>query len=202
MKTENLKILIICSLLLSGIALFVSVQNKGVQLGGYTAGHWDSANGYKVDGTTVIDGDGNIDGTITTDTITASGESQLQTVISGGATITLVTSSTDIVLTAAQVCDSSVIAWTPIGAKNMTFPTSALINADCLDADGDTKTFLFRNEAEAASTTTMVAGTDMVLLEPDGQNVVIAGGQSALVTMVRITPEIVLVIVDEMLDAD
>jgi len=41
-------------------------------LGVYTAGSWDSADGYKVDGVTVIDGSGNVDAPITSTTGTFS----------------------------------------------------------------------------------------------------------------------------------
>ena len=122
--------------------------------------------------------------------------------IQGGVKTTLTTGTTT-TMTAAQVCDSPLIEWTPKAVmSSTTFPTSATIISRCLAADTDTKAFLFRNIGDAASTTIMVAGTGMILLEPDGQNVVIAGGNAALVTMVRASSTAVVVTIDELIDAD
>jgi hypothetical protein len=124
--------------------------------------------------------------------------------IQGGVKTTLTTGTTT-TMTAAQVCDSSLIEWshTATAAGTTTFPTSAAIVSRCLAKDGDMKTFLFRNLTTlAASTTNIIAGTGMILLEPDGQNVLIGGGAAALVTMVRVSSTAVIVNIDELIDAD
>jgi len=124
--------------------------------------------------------------------------------VQGGVKTTLSTASgATTTLTAAQICDSALVEWTPsIANSSTTFPTSATVVSQCLAKDGDTKTFLLRNIGSAASTTVVAAGTGMILLEPDGQNVVIAGGNVALVTMVRASSTAVIVNIDELIDAD
>ena len=144
------------------------------------------------------------DGSITTSgTVTLSGETRAP-LVELGSLVTPTTGSTT-TLTAAQVCNSNVIEWEPtVANSSTTLPTSATLISDCLTADGDSIQFLFRNiSATAASTTVVVAGTGSVLLEPDGQNVVIAGGTSAaLITIYRLTSTTTAVVVDEVVDAD
>lgn len=120
-----------------------------------------------------------------------------------GGDVTTLTAGTTTTMTAAQVCKSSIIQWTPApGVASTTFPTSEAVNNYCLPNIGSTKSFIFRNTGDAASTTVMVAGTGMVLLEPDGQNVVIAGSNSVLVSMTRLSTGTALVVIDELIDAD
>jgi len=207
------------AIVLAIIALIVSFGcNKSAPLGGYTAGYWDSAEGYKVDGTTIIDGSGNIDsggviagtsitvtgaGSIGT-TLTVTGETNADTVIIGGDVTTIASSATTSV-TAAQFCNSTVIRWAPLAdaSSDLTLPSTSTLFADCLTADGDSKTVLFMNiSATAASTTQIVKGDGLDLLEPDGQNVEIAGLASALLYIVRTTSTEASVVVDELIVAD
>lgn len=99
-------------------------------------------------------------------------------------------------ITAAQLCDNKVIhvnsaalAATHVIAASIdiTFPaTTTLFNA-CFNNNGDSKTIMFWNGSPtAASTTQMVAGTGGYLMEPDGQNVEIGGGNAALINIQRI----------------
>jgi len=75
--------------------------------------------------------------------------------------------------------------------------------ADCFKVDGDAKTILFRNTGVTATATApIVAGSGMVLLEPDGQNIVIAGINSALIHLFRTSATEMVVSVDELIDAD
>jgi len=179
----------------------------------------DVTDGYSVDGTTVIDGSGNVDATITSDTGTFSstlgvtgaltgtsasfsttlgvvGETQLSTLIQGGSVLSLATSTAGArTLTAAEVCNNSVIrqqdwAGTASGTVTLTLPTATLLYADCLNTQGDSKQILFTNAASAAaSTTQIVAGTNIVLTESDNgadADVLIGGTGGALITITRV----------------
>ncbi len=203
---RNTTIISIIAVVISVVALFSALKAGTVPFGGYTVSYWDTAEGYKVDGTTIINGDGVITGSSQTlsGTLTVSGETNLDTLIQGG-DVTAVATDTDYTLTAAQVCDSSVITveLSSAAGKNITLPATTTLEADCLTANGDTKTILFRNiTATAATTTTIVAGSGIDLLEPDGQNVIIGGGNDALITFVRYTANEIAVVVDELIDAD
>lgn len=113
-------------------------------------------------------------------------------------------------LTAAEVCNSSVIEVTPgalaASSLDITLPATTTLFADCLDTAGDSVSFFFCNEsATAASTTQIVAGTHMELVEPDGQNVEIGGGNCAKITLTRWAKSAtlgVLGVVDEFIPAD
>lgn len=122
--------------------------------------------------------------------------------VEGGADATL-TSGTDVTITAAQICDSTVLTFLATGAASTTtLPTVATLVVDCLRVDGDAKTILFRNTgATATATAPIAAGAGMVLLEPDGQDVVIAGGNSALIHLFRTSVTEIVVSVDELIDA-
>ena len=123
--------------------------------------------------------------------------------VEGGDMTTIASAATGSV-TAAQFCDSSVLLWAPTAASgDLTLPTSASLAADCFNVNGDSKTILYRNlTATAATTSQIVAGTGMVLLEPDGQNIEIAGGASALIHAIRYSATVIIVTVDEFIDAD
>lgn len=185
MKTQDIFIGI--ALALSLVALVVSIGTKTEPLGGTTSDYWDAAS-FKVGGTEVI---------------SSSRAATFDTLVHGG-DVTVLSSSATTSLTAAQLCDSSIVTWDPTTASgDLTLPTSANVAADCLITDGDSRTFLFRNiNSTAATTTQIVAGTGMVLLEPDGQNIEIGGGNSALIHCVRASSTAIVVSVDEMIDAD
>ncbi len=104
-------------------------------------------------------------------------------------------------LTAAQVCDNRVIHinqlatssdakdwWNLIPASlDVTLPATSTLFVDCLDDDGDTVDFLFFNHAAtAASTSQIVAGAGMHLMEDNGGNVEIDGQHGAVITITRI----------------
>lgn len=203
---------VILALIFSVIALTKPVD---VPFAGTThfSGPVDSAAGYTESGTTVISTSkalsnittGAFSSNVTVGgTLGITGESNLDTLIQGG-DVTAVTATTNYTLTAAQVCDSSVITVTVNAktGKNVTFPATTTLFADCLTTNGDAKALLFRNiTATAGTTTTMVAGSGIDLLEPDGQNVVLAGGADALITVHRISTNEATIVVDEFIDAD
>jgi hypothetical protein len=127
--------------------------------------------------------------------------------ILGGATttITATTSATDVLLTAAQVCKSSHIelnASIKDFAFTLTLPTASLLAGDCFNrTNGMSKKFLVRNNSGANATVT--AGTGGVLLEPDGENVVIGTGNYALIDVTLINSgKAYVAVVEELIDAD
>ena len=133
---------------------------------------------------------GNLTGAVVGTTITASGETNLDSLIQGGDVTAITTSSAAYTLTAANICDSSILNISPLGAElTVTLPSTTTLFADCLAADGDTRSFWFYNgSATAASTTQIVAGTGGDLVEPDDgsdHDVEIGGGNYALITMTR-----------------
>lgn len=122
--------------------------------------------------------------------------------VEGGSDTTLTAGAT-VTITAAQICDASILSFEASGvSSSTTLPTVTTLVADCFKTDGDAKTMLFRNTGSAASTTVMVAGANMVMLEPDGQNVVIAGANSVLIHLFRTSATEMVVDIDEMIDAD
>jgi hypothetical protein len=107
-------------------------------------------------------------------------------------------------LTQEQLQQNSIIvatASTTAAAFSWTFPASSTLTTLLPDA-GDSRSWLFSNENASATTTTFVAGTGVIMLEPDGQNVVIAGGNRALITLWRDDSTNVYANVDELIDAD
>jgi hypothetical protein len=165
--------------------------------------------GIAVDGTEVISGTGGVSftsGAFST-TLTVTGESNVDTLVYGG-DITSIATDTAYTLTAAQVCDSSVIEFlaSTTGDCAVTFPATTTLYADCLLANGDSKDLIFRNiSAAAGTTTTMTLGSGMVLLESDNGadgDVVIAGGNSVIVKLIRTTGNEILGIIEELRDAD
>lgn len=124
--------------------------------------------------------------------------------VAGGVAENL-TATSSMTLTAKQVCESSVVVNALIvgnSTSSVTLPTAASITSFCLPRNGDSRAFLYRNTMSAASTTVVLAGTGVTLLEPDGQNVIIAGGNSVWVRMVRATSGVVTISIDELIDAD
>ena len=108
--------------------------------------------------------------------------------INGGPlTSKAVTSTTT--FTAAEICDSGILAITggSVANTSTTLPTSAALISRCFQKDGDKKTIIFYNRGSAASTTALEAGTAMKLFFPEvtGANGVIAGGNSAILEFFR-----------------
>lgn len=123
----------------------------------------------------------------------------------GGGVLNVTPVDTTTTLTQDQMLNNSVIAnaaSTTSGTQTWTLPATSTLTTLVPNA-GDMRTWLFKNEnTTAATTTTIAAGTGMILLEPDGQNVVIGGGNDAVITFIRDDSTDVLVIVDEVIDAD
>lgn len=107
-------------------------------------------------------------------------------------------------LTQAQLTDYSLISATAsstAAAFSWTLPATSTLTTLLPDA-GDSRVWLFKNENAAATTTTFVAGTGIILDEPDGQNIVIAGGNRARIECWRDDSTDVICGIDEWIDAD
>ena len=169
------------------------LPSQKITLGGTTADDWNIGGNLTVTGTSSLTG-----------AAAFAGEVQVPSLIQGGSVTAInATSST---LTSAQICDSSILTWTTTGSDQgtTTLPSETDLITDCLDTIGDTKTILFRNIASAASTTFLVAGTDIVLLMPEatGADVVIEGQNNALITFARQAASTTVATVIELVDAD
>ena len=109
------------------------------------------------------------------------------------------TLTTNITLTAAQVCEGSIItvnsaattATVSAAALTVTLPATSTLWTTCLKEEGAHVSFFFANlSPTAASTTVITAGTGMDLLEPDDRDafdVAIAGGARAKIDIYRQT---------------
>lgn len=129
------------------------------------------------------------------------GESNLDTLVQGGDYVTI--SSGSETLSAAQVCDTSVLKFTATASStNMTFPTGASLIADCLPGNADKKSFYLITDADD-ETLTLVTGSTMNLLEasPSG-DVVFEGADKAIIEFINIDGTNVDVTVDHYQDAD
>lgn len=135
-------------------------------------------------------------------TLTVSGESNLDTLVYGGDVYTTSTAS-NITLSAADICDNSVISVTPTaGNINVTLAATSTLAADCLPTAGDTKMFLFENGATGATSTTIVAGTGITLLSDDANGDVIAQNGWAEVQITHVRDAEFTAIIRPFTDAD
>jgi hypothetical protein len=76
------------------------------------------------------------------------------------------TTATALVLTADQVCDNGMISVLPGGVSSVTvtLPATTTLASTCLTDTGSRKSFLYRNAATAATSTTIVAGAGVTLV--------------------------------------
>ena len=152
-------------------------------------------------GTSTTRSNVSIGGTLSvTGAVSLTSDLNVNRIVDGG-TVTNASSTltSALTLTAAQVCDSSIIsvnsaavAGTVSAASlDITLPATTTLFADCLTAEGDHTTFWFANlSPTAASTTQIVAGTGLDLLEAgDGSvtNIEIGGLSGARIDIWRHT---------------
>jgi hypothetical protein len=192
-KNIFLTVVVILTLAVSIAGIVLPKQVVVDSFGNATASFWDTAEGYKVDGTTVINGSGVITGTSQTlsSTLSVTGETQLAGLVSGGAvyTASLATSS----IAAATVCDYG--TWiigagaSALGGLTLTLPTTTTLAADCLDSVGDTKSIFFVNSSTNASTTYFAAnlGIEFIKSGDTGGVAYVDYKESAILTFRRIT---------------
>ena len=136
-------------------------------------------------------------------TLTVTGETNVSNFVQGGASYTSADGSTHVVLTAAQMCDNGYIGITPTAAGiNVTTPSAAALMADCIPTIGDRASFYYENLASGATSTTMVAGSSIDLIEPTGGDVVIDQNEDAFIEFLNVDGTNVKVIIHSLQVAD
>jgi hypothetical protein len=198
-KNIFLTVVVILTLAVSIAGIVLPKQVVVDSFGNATASFWDTAEGYKVDGTTVINGSGVITGTSQTlsSTLSVTGETQLAGLVSGGAVYTASIGTTSI--SAATVCDYGTWIITPTDAVStilwLTLPSTTTLAADCLDSVGDQKTIFMVNGATQATSTSFVAGLGIDLMKSGdtGGVLAVAQNEEAVLTFIRTTTAAVVV---------
>ena len=136
-------------------------------------------------------------------TLSVTGETNVSSFTQGGASYTSADGSTHVVLTAAQMCDNGYIGITPTAAGiNVTTPSAAALMADCIPTIGDRASFYYENLASGATSTTMVAGSSIDLIEPTGGDVVIDQNEDAFIEFLNVDGTNVKVIIHSLQVAD
>ncbi len=189
------------------LVVFMLFNGNSNSLGGTTNyDALDTTDGYSVDGTAIVDSSGNL--TITgTRTASVAGDVRLKVPVQTGTVTTIASSSVD-TLTAAQVCDSSVIAknsWNGIASSTAitNLPSAASVYADCLTTNGDRFSILFRNlHTTAASSTAIVAGASTTLVGVDANADIINGVNEAVLNFSRYSDTEMIVDIREITAAD
>jgi len=132
-------------------------------------------------------------------TATLSGELQAQKIVEGGAILVASTTLTSAkTLTAAEICNSSIIsvntaattATLSAASLDITMAATSTLFADCLDTEGDKTSFIFVNASPTAATTTeMIAGTgcESFISQDTGGADTVAGLGAAKITLIRAT---------------
>lgn len=123
------------------------------------------------DGTVTLTGVNTVTGAFVVDAIGSS--VNIQT--AGTATTTV---------TAAEICDNTLIEWAPRAAvSTATLPTAAALQADCLDVQGSYRDVLWENTGGAASTTAFSAGASSTIeyASSTGANGPLSGADGAII---------------------
>lgn len=111
-------------------------------------------------------------------TLGVTGETNLDTMVQGGDVTWVFTTTT---LTAAQVCNSSVIniGFAADATMTLTLPTAAALTADCLTTAGDHKVVLIHDAATSTLQATILTGTNIDLEGDDSNADVLAADATA-----------------------
>lgn len=179
----------VISVIVAVIASLALVGNQP-KLSGTT--NYDDINvtdGYAVDGTTVIDGSGNVDAPITTTTVTASGATTLATFTQGGGIRATSTVNSAETLLASDFDVESVIAYTlNVQDATLTLPATSTLSSFIATA-GQTRSIFIRNATTTASMDlTIAGGTGMNLLTASSTKVIVGnttGSNMARLDFVR-----------------
>ncbi len=127
-------------------------------------------------------------------TITASGRTSLNGLQFGSSTLDV--TGTTSTLTAAQVCSGGVVnlAATP-ATSTITLPHATSTVADCLTTDGKLMFLTIRNASSSSQTATIASSTGTTFQKAfnSSSTFTLVGGQSALVTFLRLTSSTMLV---------
>lgn len=188
------------------LVLVIAFGGSSKSLGGTT--NYDAidvSDGYSVDGTSIIDGSGNfsIAGTLTA----SAGDVRLINPVRTGSVYNMASSSVA-TLTAAQVCDNSLIThgdWAGIASSTaqINLPTAANMYADCLTTNGDELKLYYSNtNLTAGSLTAILANTSTTLVGIDANADTIAGSNEAVLRFVRASNAEMKVFIDEYTGAD
>lgn len=205
------------AIVISVLALVISLaafQAEDADLGGvFEIDRALFENGFETFSSVVFNQDGEDDGDVTiegdTDTTLFFSDASEDTVTinrftQGGGVLSL-TDGASITLTQADLDDHSMLvleASTTASTYTLTLPATSTLTT-LIPTAGESRSWLFKNENTAAgTTTTFVAGTGIVLDEPDGQNVVIGGGNRAKLECWRDDNTDVICSVDERIDGD
>jgi len=125
--------------------------------------------------------------------------------VQGGGVLQFTATSTQAArtLTQYELESNSVIEIVSTAAPALTLTLPATSTMTTLIPNvGDYRTWFLTNKHAAGTTTTMAAGTGIILDEPDGQNVVIAGGNRVKIECFRDSTTDVVCSIDERIDAD
>ena len=189
------------------LILVIALLSGNSNLGGTTNyDALDVTDGISVDSTNVFDGSGNLSLTGSR-TATVAGDVRLKVPVQTGTVTTIASSSVD-TLTAAQVCDSSVIAknsWDGIASTTAitNLPSAANMYADCLTTNGDTIKVVFRNlHTTAGSSTAITAGASTTLVGVDANSDIINGANEAMLEFVRYSATELIVVIREFTASD
>jgi len=157
------------------------------------------------DDTLIIEAGGSDVFTLTATSLdTSTIEVNLDTLVFGGDSTALTATTT---LTAAQMCNSSYFSIVDVddteNTAGLTTPTGAQLIADCVPTAGDTKTFMLQNTATTTFDVTVIAGSNVELVEPNaGGDVIIQQDEWAQFKFLNVDGTTVVVLVDSIRDAD
>lgn len=158
----------VLALLALGLVLVGGNQHVVVQ-GDTNYDSLDVTDGYKVDGTTIIDGSGNLDGVITSDT------GSVTTLTQGGSIYSTSTSGTVIPLLAAAFDVESVIDVTlNVSDATLSFPATSTLSS-FIPTAGQFRTVYVRNASTTAAMDLTVSGGTGVLLKKATTTAIIYG---------------------------
>ena len=146
----------------------------------------DVSDGYAVDGTTVIDGSGNVDAPITSttgtfsSTLNATGATTLGTLTQGGGIRATSTVNSAETLLAADFDVEDVIAYTlNVQDATLTLPATSTLSSFIATA-GQTRTIFIRNATTtAAMDLTLAGGTGMNLITASSTKAIVGGTAGA-----------------------
>ena len=138
--------------------------------------------------------------------LTVSGETSVQGFTQGGGCVASTTLAATETWSEAFMLSGNCFEYSGqnnAAAITITLPATSTMTS-LLPNAGDTRQWFYSPaDYAAATTTTFAAGTGIILMEPDGQNVVIAGATSAAtLECIRKANTDVVCTVDEVIDAD
>jgi len=183
-----LKNIIIAVLAVAVIILGFLYIGKSANLGGFT----DEYNAKVFKNTVSIEG-----------TFGATSDVRVKKPVTTGASTTL-TSGATVSITAAQVCDNSLINFNPAtpAVGTTTLPTGITLAADCLTTNGDSVEVLFRNLSAATTTQLKAADASTTLIGEAATDDVVAAAGWELLKFVRLTATTMAVYITTFVDAD